>query len=77
MDAEEYLRIRVQVHGCMCGMAFVRLRDVDGLESGTVLTCEAGHEIIVDLWSPEDRDQFYRQAAVGRKVLKLFPPPAA
>jgi hypothetical protein len=40
---------------CPCGIACVRAAELESLDSGTTLRCEAGHDIIIDVSSPEAR----------------------
>jgi hypothetical protein len=47
------------VGGCECGIGYVE--QFDSLDSGTTLRCEKGHAIVIDVWTPEARADFFKK----------------
>ena len=46
------------VGGCPCGIAYIDVPD--SIDSGTTLRCnDENHPIVFDVWSPENRADFY------------------
>jgi hypothetical protein len=65
--------MRIQVIGaCECGIATVELRSEDMfIDSGSTLTCNEGHKIIIDVWSPEEGARFFEVYAEGLLSVSL------
>ena len=55
------------VGACPCGIATIK--HPDSIDGGSCVTCEAGHEIVFDVWSPEDRASFFAERDALRKDL--------
>lgn len=73
--ARRFLAIRCQtpgsveiVGGCACGVTSVHL---DSIDSGMTVKCAAGHEIVFDVASPEDRARMFCQTPERVDVEKL------
>ena len=62
---------RIDIHhscGCEYGDCSVLVADFELSESGTILKCENGHEIVLDYFTPEERTKLYAaQAALDQE----------